>query len=39
VPTAARKEEAVNAAFSYIRETSPATDKDHIPDGSKGALQ
>ena len=25
-PTAARKEEAVNAAFSYIRETSPATE-------------
>jgi hypothetical protein len=39
VPTAARKEEAVDAAFSYIRETSPATDKNHMPDGSKGALQ
>ena len=39
VPTAARKEEALNAAFSYIRETSPATDNDHIPDGSKGAGQ
>ena len=39
VPTAARKEEAVSAALSYIRETSPATDKDHMPDGSKGALQ
>ena len=36
VPTVARKEEAVNAAFSFIRETSPATDKDHMPDGSKG---
>lgn len=39
VPTAARKEDAVNAAFFYIRETSPATDKDHITDGSKGAPQ
>jgi hypothetical protein len=39
VPTAARKEEAVNAAFSFIRETSPATDKDHMPDGSKGVLR
>ena len=39
VPTAARKEEAVNAAFSYIRETSPEIDKDHVPDRSKGALQ
>ena len=36
VPTVARKEDAVNAAFSFIRETSPATDKDHMPDGSKG---
>ncbi|MBW1705843.1 MAG: hypothetical protein JRJ86_11855 [Deltaproteobacteria bacterium] len=39
VPTTARKEEAVNAALSYIRKTSPVTDKDQIPDGPKGALQ
>lgn len=39
VPTAARKEEAVNAAFSYIRETSPADNTNQVPDGSKGAGQ
>ncbi len=37
VPTAARKEEAINAAFFYIRETSPANDMNRIADGSKGA--
>jgi hypothetical protein len=39
VPTAARKEETVNAAFSYIRETSPANNTNHVPNGPKGADQ
>ncbi len=37
VPTAARKEEAVHAAFSYIRETSPSENTNHMQNGSKGA--
>jgi len=39
VPTAAGKEEAINAALSYIRETGPAAQNGHVTGGSGGKVQ